>query len=42
MERGYKFTGVAIKSFTECNRVTLCPFYFCNHLNSEERAGCFA
>ena len=22
--------------------VTLCPFQFCNHLNGEERAGCFA
>ena len=24
--------------------VTLCPFYFCNHLDGEERerAGCFA
>ena len=22
--------------------VTLCPFQFCNHLNREERAGCFA
>ena len=21
---------------------TLCPFYFCNHLEEEERAGCFA
>ena len=23
-----------------CN--TLCPFYFCNHLEEEEKAGCFA
>ena len=22
--------------------VTLCPFEFCNHLDGEERAGCFA
>ena len=22
--------------------VTLCPFWFCNHLDREERAGCFA
>ena len=22
--------------------VTLCPFYFCNQLDGEERAGCFA
>ena len=22
--------------------VTLCPFLFCNHLDREERAGCFA
>ena len=22
--------------------VTLCPFQFCNHLDGEERAGCFA
>ena len=22
-------------------RITLCPFYFCNHLEEEERAGCF-
>ena len=22
--------------------ITLCPFYFCNHLDEEERAGCFA
>ena len=22
--------------------VTLCPFYFCNHLDGEKRAGCFA
>ena len=22
--------------------VTLCLFMFCNHLNGEERAGCFA
>ena len=22
--------------------VTLCPFLFCNHLDGEERAGCFA
>ena len=22
--------------------VTLCPFWFCNHLDGEERAGCFA
>ena len=22
--------------------VTLCPFYFCNHLDGQERAGCFA
>ena len=21
---------------------TLCPFYFCNHLEEEERAGCLA
>ena len=21
---------------------TLCPFYFCNHIDVEERAGCFA
>ena len=21
--------------------ITLCPFYFCNHLEEEERAGCF-
>ena len=21
---------------------TLCPFWFCNHLDEEERAGCFA
>ena len=22
--------------------ITLCPFYFCNHLKEEEKAGCFA
>ena len=22
--------------------VTLCPFQFCNHLDGEERVGCFA
>ena len=22
--------------------ITLCPFWFCNHLDEEERAGCFA
>ena len=22
--------------------VTLCPFLFCNHIDGEERAGCFA
>ena len=22
--------------------ISLCPFYFCNHLDKEERAGCFA
>ena len=22
--------------------VTLCPFWYCNHLDGEERAGCFA
>ena len=22
--------------------ITLCPFYFCAHLDEEERAGCFA
>ena len=22
--------------------ITLCPFQFCNHLDKEERAGCFA
>ena len=22
--------------------ITLCPFKFCNHLEEEERAGCFA
>ena len=22
--------------------ITLCPFYFCNYLEEEERAGCFA
>ena len=22
--------------------VTLCPFWFCNHLKEEEKAGCFA
>ena len=22
--------------------ITLCPFYFCNHLEEEEKAGCFA
>ena len=22
--------------------ITLCPFLFCNHLEKEERAGCFA
>ena len=22
--------------------ITLCPFYFCNHLKEEEEAGCFA
>ena len=22
--------------------ITLCPFQFCNHLEEEERAGCFA
>ena len=22
--------------------ITLCPFWFCNHLEEEERAGCFA
>ena len=22
--------------------VNLCPFQFCNHLDGEERAGCFA
>ena len=21
--------------------ITLCPFHFCNHLDEEERAGCF-
>ena len=21
--------------------VALCPFYYCNHLDGEERAGCF-
>ena len=21
--------------------ITLCPFWFCNHLEEEERAGCF-
>ena len=22
--------------------ITFCPFYFCNHLEEEERTGCFA
>ena len=22
--------------------ITLCPFWFCNHFEEEERAGCFA
>ena len=22
--------------------ITLCPFLFCNHLEEEEKAGCFA
>ena len=22
--------------------ITLCPFWFCNHLEEEEKAGCFA
>ena len=22
--------------------ITLCPFYFCNHLEEEKRTGCFA
>ena len=22
--------------------INLCPFYFCNHLKDEEKAGCFA
>ena len=22
--------------------ITLCPFYFCNHLEEEEKAGCLA
>ena len=22
--------------------ITLCPFYFCNHLEEEEKPGCFA
>ena len=22
--------------------ITVCPFYFCNHLEEEEKAGCFA
>ena len=22
--------------------IILCPFYFCNHLEEEEKAGCFA
>ena len=22
--------------------VTVCPFYICNHLDGEDRAGCFA
>ena len=22
--------------------ITLCPFQFCNHLDEEDRAGCFA
>ena len=22
--------------------ITLCPFLFCNHLDEEERAGCFS
>ena len=22
--------------------VTLCPFKYCNHIDGEERAGCFA
>ena len=33
--RGYVFVFVLL-----C--ITLCPFYFCNHLEEEERAGCFA
>ena len=24
------------------NQIALCPFYFCNHLDKEERVGCFA
>ena len=32
---GYVFVFVLV-----C--ITLCPFYFCNDLAEEERAGCFA
>ena len=28
--------------FMFCLCVTLCPFQFCNHLDGEKRAGCFA
>ena len=34
-----------IVGFVKCSVllcVTLCPFWFCNHLDGEERAGCFA
>ena len=32
--------GLCLVFVLLCN--TKCPFYFCNHLAEEERAGCFA
>ena len=34
------FVGVLCLCFLLC--ITLCPFWFCNHLEEEEKAGCFA
>ena len=33
-----------IAGFCNCSVfcITLCPFWICNHLDGEERAGCFA
>ena len=35
------FVGVLGLSLL-CYWITLFPFYFCNHLEEEEKAGCFA